>query len=92
MGAVKAVPGDFLKLASSCSAVFALAATDPEFFRSNGDLRGYKADLYEGGIRTPFLASWPGKIQAGITSVASCRTMSLIRDPPARRSGSEEDR
>jgi arylsulfatase A-like enzyme len=48
--------------------VFALSGTDPEFFRSNGNLRGYKQDLYEGGIRTPFIARWPGHIQAGATS------------------------
>ena len=44
------------------------AGTDPEFFHSNGDLRGYKQDLYEGGIRTPFIARWPGRIKAGATS------------------------
>ena len=35
---------------------------------SNGDLRGYKRDLYEGGIRVPFMAKWPGKIKAGTVS------------------------
>ncbi len=54
--------------ASDNGAVFALAGTDPEFFRSNGELRGYKQDLYEGGIRTPLVARWPGKIPAGVTS------------------------
>ena len=38
---------------------------DPEFFDSNGALRGHKRDLYEGGIRVPFVARWPGKIQPG---------------------------
>jgi arylsulfatase A-like enzyme len=35
---------------------------------SNGALRGSKRDLYEGGIRVPFIAWWPDKIAAGKTS------------------------
>jgi arylsulfatase A-like enzyme len=41
---------------------------DPEFFNSNADFRGYKRDLYEGGIRVPLIAYWPGKIAAHTTS------------------------
>ncbi|WP_158966310.1 arylsulfatase [Paraglaciecola sp. L3A3] len=33
------------------------------FFNSNGPFRGMKRDLYEGGIRMPFIARWPNKIQ-----------------------------
>jgi len=40
----------------------------PDFFDSNGPLRGYKRDLYEGGIRAPLLARWPGKLKAGSVS------------------------
>ncbi|HBT86030.1 MAG: arylsulfatase [Fermentimonas sp.] len=38
---------------------------DPEFFNSNGIYRGYKRDLYEGGIRVPTIISWKGKVASG---------------------------
>jgi len=41
---------------------------DPEYFDSNGPLKGYKRDLYEGGIREPMIVSWQGKIAAGSKS------------------------
>lgn len=44
------------------------AGADPDYFDSNGPLKGYKRDLYEGGIREPMIAWWPGKIAAGTTN------------------------
>ncbi|MBK1854786.1 arylsulfatase [Verrucomicrobiaceae bacterium 5K15] len=33
--------------------------------KPNGDYRGHKADIYEGGHRVPFIVRWPGKAAAG---------------------------
>ncbi len=41
---------------------------DPDYFDSNGRLTGYKRDLYEGGIRVPTIAAWPGMINPGLTT------------------------
>lgn len=41
---------------------------DPDYFDSNGPFRGYKRDLYEGGIRVPMIACWPEQIKPGTTS------------------------
>jgi arylsulfatase A-like enzyme len=45
-------------------------ATGPgiKTFHSTAGLRGFKRDLYEGGIRAPFVARWPGHVPAGSTN------------------------
>ena len=40
---------------------------DPDYFDNNGIYRGIKRDMYEGGIRVPFIAYWKGKIKPGVT-------------------------
>jgi arylsulfatase A-like enzyme len=66
---------DELGLSENTSIIFASdngahqeGGADPDFFDSNGVFRGHKRDLYEGGIRTPMIAYWPGKIKAGSES------------------------
>ena len=41
---------------------------DPDFFNSNGELRGYKRDLYEGGIRVPLIVKWNGIVSENTKS------------------------
>jgi arylsulfatase A-like enzyme len=43
-------------------------ATDPKFFESAGRLRGGAGSVYEGGIRVPMIARWPGRIKPGQVS------------------------
>ncbi|MBN2449976.1 MAG: sulfatase-like hydrolase/transferase [Lentisphaeria bacterium] len=57
-----------LVLFSSDNGPHAEGGAQPDFFDSNGPLRGIKRDLYEGGIRVPTLARWPGRIPAGSVS------------------------
>ena len=63
---------DELKLAENTLVLFTsdngpitAGGQDPEFFDSNGPLRDLKFKLYEGGIRVPLIARWPGRVPAG---------------------------
>ena len=39
-----------------------------DFFRNVGGMRGQKGNMYEGGVRVPLIARWPGRIRAGQVS------------------------
>lgn len=41
---------------------------DPRFFDSWGPFDGFKRDVWEGGVREPTIACWPGHVPAGKTS------------------------
>jgi len=41
---------------------------DYKYFKSVGELRGLKGSVYEGGIRVPMIARWPGKIKKSSVS------------------------
>ena len=43
--------------------------------KPNGDLRGHKADIFEGGHRVPFIVKWPGKVKPNsVTNRLTCQT------------------
>ena len=59
-----------------------------------GGLRGGKGDLYEGGIRVPMCATWPGRIAPGTRSDRVALTMDLVPticEATAVRPGTEID-
>jgi arylsulfatase A-like enzyme len=45
---------------------------------SNGKLKGFKTSLWEGGIRVPAIAWYPGKIQAGTISNSNIISMDIL--------------
>ena len=54
---------DTLVLFASDNGPSYLGGYDREFFKGAGNLRSHKGYVYEGGIRIPFIARWPGKIK-----------------------------
>jgi len=63
-----AIERDTLVMFSSDNGPTFNGGADSEFFESTGPLRGLKGSVYEGGIRVPFIARWPGRIKAGSIS------------------------
>ncbi|GAH51858.1 unnamed protein product, partial [marine sediment metagenome] len=55
-----------------------LGGSDSEFFKSAGAFRGLKGSVYEGGIRVPFVARWPGKIKPSTTSDHICAFQDIL--------------
>lgn len=67
---------------------------DPTFFGRDGKLRGLKRSCHEGGIRIPFIVSWPGKIAEGSRSnhqLAFYDVMPTLKDLLGEESPEGED-
>ena len=60
--------GNTLVIFSSDNGPSWVGGVDLEFFQSTGGLRGRKAQVWEGGIRVPMIARWPGRIPPGTVS------------------------
>ena len=61
--------------------------------RLNADLLGFKFDAWEGGHRVPFIARWPGRIEAGSVSDALVSNIDLLATVAAltgRKLGADE--
>lgn len=58
--------------------VFFSSDNGPWYEGSAGNLRGRKNTTYEGGVREPFLAKWPGHIPKGRVSDAVCSLMDIF--------------
>jgi arylsulfatase A len=72
--------GNTLVIVTSDNGAHWLASDIEQFgHRSNADLRGQKADLWEGGHRVPFIARWPGKIRPGTTNDETICLTDLMR-------------
>ena len=64
----KGIDDNTIVLFTSDNGATYLKQVDYEFFESVGELNGLKGSIYEGGIREPFIARWPGKVPAGTVS------------------------
>jgi uncharacterized sulfatase len=61
---------DELGLAENTLVVFTSDNGGHPAYAANGPLRGSKWNVYEGGIRVPWIVRWPGRVPAGAVSAA----------------------
>jgi uncharacterized sulfatase len=52
----------------------------PQFFKSAGPFRDMKCDMFEGGIRVPLIANWPGKTPCGKTTDLYAKHPEVAKD------------
>lgn len=62
------VEKDTLVLFASDNGAHLEGGHDVRFFNSTGGLRGHKRSMFEGGVRSPTMVRWPGRVRAGSVS------------------------
>ncbi|MGV3484670.1 MAG: sulfatase family protein [Planctomycetaceae bacterium] len=87
------IANDTLVIATSdngCSPQAGIAKLEQQGHYPSAQLRGYKADIWDGGHRVPFLVRWPGQVQPGATCgqlicltdlIATCAEMLGVKLP-----------
>lgn len=68
---------DQLKIANDTIVVF-FCDNGPNSYRWNGGMKGRKGSTDEGGVRSPLLIAWPGKIKAGRLILQICGAIDLL--------------
>lgn len=68
---------DQLKIANDTIVVF-FCDNGPNSYRWNGEMKGRKGSTDEGGVRSPLLITWPGKIKAGRLVLQICGAIDLL--------------
>ena len=63
---------------NGCSPAAGIAALESKGHFPSYHFRGYKADIWDGGHRIPFIARWPGKIKAGAACDDTIGLMDLL--------------
>jgi arylsulfatase A len=63
---------------SDNGSTFGIGGYDMAFFDGTGGRRGHKCNLYEGGIRVPFIVSWPGHVASGSSDATPVANWDLM--------------
>ena len=68
---------DTIVLFTSDNGATYVGGMDAAFFGSHDGRRGHKGQVYEGGIRVPLVARWPGRFSPGATSSVPVSSVDL---------------